>query len=63
LFNQVQEEYRERINDLANLTAEQRYLKFIKKAPNTVLNVPLKYIASYLGIKPESLSRIRREIS
>jgi CRP-like cAMP-binding protein len=63
LFNQVQEEYRERIDDLANLTAEQRYLKFIRKAPNILLNVPLKYIASYLGIKPESLSRIRREIS
>jgi CRP-like cAMP-binding protein len=63
LFNQVQEEYRERIDDLANLTAEQRYLKFINKAPNIVLNVPLKYVASYLGIKPESLSRIRREIS
>jgi CRP-like cAMP-binding protein len=63
LFNQVQEEYKERIDDLANLTAEQRYLKFIKKAPNIILNVPLKYIASYLGIKPESLSRIRRGIS
>lgn len=63
LFNQVQEEYRERINDLANLTAEQRYLKFIHNTPNIIKNVPLKYIASYLGIKPESLSRIRRDIS
>ena len=63
LFQQIQEEYRERIDDLANLTAEQRYLKFLKKAPNILRNVPLKYIASYLGIKPESLSRIRREIS
>jgi CRP-like cAMP-binding protein len=63
LFQQIQEEYRERIDDLANLTAEQRYIKFIKKSPNIVRNVPLKYIASYLGIKPESLSRIRREIS
>ena len=63
LFQQIQEEYRERIDDLANLTAEQRYLKFIKRSPNIVRNVPLKYIASYLGIKPESLSRIRREIS
>jgi len=63
LFHQVQEEYRERIDDLANLTAEQRYLKFIRKSPNIIKHVPLKYIASYLGIKPESLSRIRREIS
>ena len=63
LFQQIQEEYRERIDDLANLTAEQRYLKCIKQAPGIIQNVPLKYIASYLGIKPESLSRIRREIS
>jgi len=63
LFHQVQEEYRQRIDDLANLTAEQRYLKFIDKSPNIIKHVPLKYIASYLGIKPESLSRIRREIS
>ncbi|WP_217603149.1 Crp/Fnr family transcriptional regulator [Chitinophaga sp. GbtcB8] len=63
LFHQVQEEYLERINDLANLTAEQRYLKFLDRSPNIMKHVPLKYIASYLGIKPESLSRIRREIS
>ncbi|MBS1663251.1 MAG: Crp/Fnr family transcriptional regulator [Bacteroidetes bacterium] len=63
LFQQIQEEYKERIDDLANLTAEQRYLKFIKNSPNIIRNVPLKHIASYLGIKPESLSRIRREIS
>jgi len=63
LFNQIQEEYRERINDLATLTAEQRYRKFLDRTPSIVKNVPLKYIASYLGIKPESLSRIRREIS
>jgi CRP/FNR family transcriptional regulator, anaerobic regulatory protein len=53
---------RQRINDMATLTAEQRYLKLMKEKPNTALNVPLKYIASYLGIKPESLSRIRREV-
>jgi CRP-like cAMP-binding protein len=63
LFQLVQEEYRERIDDLANLTAEQRYLKFLKRTPNIIQNVPLKFIASFLGIKPESLSRIRREIS
>jgi CRP-like cAMP-binding protein len=63
LFNSIQEEYRERINDLANLTAEQRYRKFLDRTPSIIKNVPLKYIASYLGIKPESLSRIRREIS
>jgi CRP-like cAMP-binding protein len=62
LFQQIQEEDRQRMNDLATLTAEQRYLKLIKDCPAIIKNVPLKYIASYLGIKPESLSRIRREI-
>jgi len=63
LFHQVQEEYLERMNDLATLTAEQRYLKLVKTSPGIIQNVPLKYIASYLGIKPESLSRIRKELS
>jgi CRP-like cAMP-binding protein len=62
LFQQIQEEDRERMDDLATLTAEQRYVKLMKNSPNIIQNVPLKYIASYLGIKPESLSRIRREI-
>lgn len=62
LFQQVQEEDRQRMNDLATLTAEQRYVKLVKDCPNIIKNVPLKYIASYLGIKPESLSRIRREL-
>jgi CRP-like cAMP-binding protein len=54
---------KEQIHDMGNLTAEQRYLKLLKNQPNIVRNVPLKYIASYLGIKPESLSRIRKEIT
>jgi CRP/FNR family transcriptional regulator, anaerobic regulatory protein len=63
LFHQIQVEHRERINDLTTLTAEQRYVKLMKNAPNIIQHVPLKYIASYLGIKPESLSRIRRELT
>lgn len=52
----------ERSNDLASLTAEQRYLKLMSSHPNVIQNVPLQYIASFLGIKPESLSRIRRNL-
>lgn len=63
LFQQLLEEDKQRMNDLATLTAEQRYLKLMKNSPGIVQNVPLKYIASWLGIKAESLSRIRREIS
>lgn len=63
LFQQLLEEDKQRMNDLATLTAEQRYRKLMKNSPAIVQNVPLKYIASWLGIKAESLSRIRREIS
>jgi CRP-like cAMP-binding protein len=44
-------------------TAENRYLKMLKKHSDIFQNVPLKIIASYLGITDTSLSRIRKEIS
>lgn len=51
-----------RANDFATLTAELRYKKLIEQQPEIVQNVPIQYIASYLGIKPQSLSRIRKQI-
>jgi len=50
-----------RANDLAILNAEQRYQKMIVQQPHFIQNIPLQYIASYLGIKPQSLSRIRKQ--
>ena len=44
-------------------TAENRYLKLMKNHPDIFQNVPLKIIASYLGITDTSLSRIRKEIA
>jgi CRP-like cAMP-binding protein len=41
-------------------TAEERYEHFRHKYPSLEQYVPLKYIASYLGITPEFLSKIRR---
>jgi CRP/FNR family transcriptional regulator, anaerobic regulatory protein len=55
------EDERNRLIDMATLTAEERYFKFIKQQPNIIHNVPLQHIASYLGMKPESLSRIRKK--
>jgi CRP-like cAMP-binding protein len=43
-------------------TAEERYLFFQKKYPPLEQYVPLKYIASYLGITPEFLSKVRRKL-
>ncbi|CAM3704992.1 Crp/Fnr family transcriptional regulator [Elizabethkingia occulta] len=51
-----------RSKELATLTAEQRYLKLIKEYPNILQNVPLQYIASFLGMNPKSLSRIRKQV-
>jgi|TARA_R110000868_G_scaffold231066_1_gene484398 CRP-like cAMP-binding protein len=52
-----------RIELLLSATAEERYLDFIKVYPNLLLRVPQTLIASYLGITPESLSRVRKELA
>lgn len=51
-----------RSKELSTLNAEQRYVKLIKNYPGIIQNVPIQYIASFLGMKPESLSRIRRKL-
>lgn len=43
-------------------TPEERYLNLIKIRPDLIQRVPQHQIASYLGMKPETLSRIRRRI-
>jgi CRP/FNR family transcriptional regulator, anaerobic regulatory protein len=47
---------------LTNEAPEERYLNLFKNRPEIVEKIPQHYIASYLGIKPESLSRIRKRI-
>lgn len=47
---------------LTNEEPEERYLNLFKNRPEIVEKIPQHYIASYLGIKPESLSRIRKRI-
>lgn len=44
-------------------TAEERYLDFIQKYPKIALRVPQHYIASYLGMTPEFLSKVRRRLA
>ncbi|UCS94618.1 Crp/Fnr family transcriptional regulator [Echinicola marina] len=44
-------------------SAEERYLKIFKERPELIRSIPLKYIASYIGITPQALSRIRKRIS
>ncbi|HLS29631.1 MAG TPA: Crp/Fnr family transcriptional regulator [Flavobacteriaceae bacterium] len=52
-----------RIHMLLSATAEERYLQFIAMYPDILLRVPQIMVASYLGITPESLSRVRRELA
>jgi CRP-like cAMP-binding protein len=44
-------------------TAEERYIYLLENEKELLLNVPMQHVASYLGIKPETLSRIRARIS
>lgn len=48
---------------LLNESAEQRYLNLFSEKPHLFQQIPLKYIASYIGITPQALSRIRKRIS
>src|ERR1700741_4322601 len=52
-----------RITDSLSNSAEERYLAFVKTYPRLVEHVPQNQIASYLGITPQSLSRIRKEMT
>jgi CRP-like cAMP-binding protein len=45
------------------LSAEEKYLQLLKKSPSLFQRVPQHYIAAYLGIKPQSLSRIRKALA
>ena len=48
---------------LLSETAEQRYLNLFTEQPGLIKEIPLKYIASYIGVTPQALSRIRARIS
>ncbi|MEH6659798.1 Crp/Fnr family transcriptional regulator [Leeuwenhoekiella marinoflava] len=52
----------EKVSPLISQDATTRYLEFMKKYPTLVNRIPLSYIASYLGITQQSLSRIRKNI-
>ncbi|QQR99118.1 MAG: Crp/Fnr family transcriptional regulator [Sphingobacteriales bacterium] len=52
-----------RIMMLLSENAEERYLQFTTTYPDVLLRVPQLMVASYLGITPESLSRVRKELA
>jgi len=65
LLNLVEKGYitkEKRERDLLLLDAETRYKNFLSEFPNMIQRVKQSIIASYLGIKPETLSRVRKKI-
>ncbi|MEO9891137.1 Crp/Fnr family transcriptional regulator [Aurantibacter sp.] len=48
---------------LLNDSAEERYLKLFTDRPQLIKEIPLKYLASYIGVTPQALSRIRKRIT
>ncbi|MEL6536561.1 MAG: Crp/Fnr family transcriptional regulator, partial [Bacteroidota bacterium] len=51
---------RKRTESLTHLSATERYLDLMRNRPKVIQRIPQKYIASYLDIQPQSLSRIKK---
>ncbi len=62
LFQNALITHQRRIIDNISLPAEQRYESFLKIYPKSELVIPQKYVASYLGITPEFLSKIKARL-
>jgi CRP-like cAMP-binding protein len=62
LIQEVQTYTEEILEALQTQTAEDRYWQLLDQQPALVQRVPLKHLASYLGIAPASLSRIRKNL-
>src|SRR4029077_4730058 len=53
----------QRIVSSLSASAEERYLEFLRVYPSIVQRVPQSMLASYLGITPQTLTRIRKTLS
>lgn len=53
----------DRLAEVKSLSAEERYLALMDKYPFIFQRIPLQYIAAYLDIEPQSLSRLRKRLS
>ncbi|GGH42231.1 cyclic nucleotide-binding protein [Mangrovimonas yunxiaonensis] len=62
LQNHIRHLYK-RISQLLGVSAKTRYLDFVSMHPDILLRVPQWMVASYLGITPESLSRVRKALA
>ncbi len=62
LIQEVQYLTEEILSEIQTETAETRYRKMMAENPELLQRVPLRHLASYLGIAPQSLSRIRKNL-
>lgn len=53
---------RQRVIDHMHYTAKERYIQFCNNYPGIMHSIPQKYIASYLGVTPEFLSKLRSQL-
>ncbi|UII32547.1 Crp/Fnr family transcriptional regulator [Fulvivirga ulvae] len=63
LAEQQYVEMERRIFSYQKEKASERYIELINEHPDYIRHIPLQYLASYLGITPRHLSRIRKELS
>ncbi len=63
LFQNALASQEQRVMQNISLTAEERYLNFIKKYSSLEQRIPQKYIAAHIGITPEFLSNLRRKLT
>lgn len=63
LLNEIQEFLENRLLESKVYTAEENYENLLKRYPASLIQkIPLKHLASFLGVAPQSLSRIRNNI-
>lgn len=62
VVNRYYEQSRERAHDILTLDATERYMKLLSTFPRIEQMVTQEHIASYLGIAPQSLSRLKRQM-
>ncbi|MBN1950670.1 MAG: Crp/Fnr family transcriptional regulator [Bacteroidales bacterium] len=62
ILNEIQEFSEKLLLETKTLTAEARYLKLLEDYPASLIQkIPLKHLSTFLGIAPQSLSRIRKK--
>jgi len=63
LLEEVQQFSRNLLLEIKTKTADQRYKELLINRPEVLQRIPLKYLSGFLGVAPQSLSRIRKNLT